>query len=210
MIMRGRRIRDGPILAMLKDLAATRTAVTVIFFYGARSRRDLFLVDELEEPRRSQDWFTFVPALSEPDRGRRRLGGQTGLITEVLARHLHRPGGWSYLCGPPPMIDAAIDVLKPTGCKERHIYFDGSCPPADDQARGNLPARWPSAPAASPRSRFEDGTRRGPLPRPAHGPRASLAARQQMQRPARSPEHRWPPEPRCRRRAPGQAGGWIL
>ena len=39
----------APVLAMLKDLAATRNRRDVIFFYGARGRRDLFLVDELTD-----------------------------------------------------------------------------------------------------------------------------------------------------------------
>jgi ferredoxin-NADP reductase len=34
----------------------------------------------------------------------------------------------AYLCGPPPMIDAAIEMLKTAGCKERHIYFDRFVP----------------------------------------------------------------------------------
>ena len=39
----------APIFAMLKDLAATPNRRKVIFFYGARSRRDLFLLGELGE-----------------------------------------------------------------------------------------------------------------------------------------------------------------
>ncbi len=38
----------APVLAMLKDLAATRNRRDVIF-YGARGRSDLFLVDELTD-----------------------------------------------------------------------------------------------------------------------------------------------------------------
>lgn len=119
----------APVLAMLKDLVATRNRRDVIFFYGARGRRDLFLVDELTDLAQGHDWFTFVPALSEPDAADGDWTGETGLITEVLARHRPSTKGMEgYLCGPPPMIDAAIDVLKATGCKERHIYFDRFVP----------------------------------------------------------------------------------
>jgi alkene monooxygenase reductase len=119
----------APILGMLRDLAATRNRRDVIFFYGARSRRDLFLVDELAGLAGLHEWFTFVPALSEPRAADGDWTGNTGLITEVLARHLPSTGGMeAYLCGPPPMIDAAIEVLKSTGCKERHIYFDRFVP----------------------------------------------------------------------------------
>jgi alkene monooxygenase reductase len=119
----------APILAMLKDLAATPNRREVIFFYGARSRRDLFLVDELTRLASMHDWLRFVPALSEPGAADGDWAGEAGLITEVLARYLPSTRGMeAYLCGPPPMIDAAVDVLKSTGCKERHIFFDRFVP----------------------------------------------------------------------------------
>jgi alkene monooxygenase reductase len=119
----------APILAMLGDLAATRNRREVIFFYGARSRRDLFLVAELRDLALAHDWLTFVPALSEPAPADGDWAGETGLITEVLARRLPSTRGMeAYLCGPPPMIDAAIDVLAAAGCKERHIFFDRFVP----------------------------------------------------------------------------------
>jgi propane monooxygenase reductase subunit len=30
----------------------------------------------------------------------------------------------AYLCGPPPMVDAAIALLEAEGVPEAHIYFD--------------------------------------------------------------------------------------
>lgn len=118
----------APILGILRDLVAARNRREVIFFYGARSRRDLFLVHELAGLGR-HDWFQFVPALSEPHAADGDWEGDTGLVTEVLARRFPSTRGMeAYLCGPPPMIDAAIDVLKSTGCKERHIFFDRFVP----------------------------------------------------------------------------------
>lgn len=118
----------APVLAMLKDLATTPNRRDVTFFYGARTRSDLFLVEELGDLALAHDWLTFVPALSEPAAGG-DWDGETGLITEVLARHLPSAKGMeAYLCGPPPMIDAAVDLLKSAGCKERHIFFDRFVP----------------------------------------------------------------------------------
>jgi NAD(P)H-flavin reductase len=118
----------APVLAMLRHLAATGNRRDVTFFYGARTRRDLILTRELDALAAQHDWLTFVPALSEPS-GDDGWPGETGLITEVLARrHPSTRGMEAYLCGPPPMIDAAIEVLKSTGCKERHIYFDRFVP----------------------------------------------------------------------------------
>jgi len=118
----------APVLAMLKDLAATRNRREVTFFYGARTYRDLFLLDQLNALAVEHDWLTFIPALSEPP-GDGGWEGETGLVTEVLSRRCPSTKGMeAYLCGPPLMIDAAIGVLKSTGCKERHIYFDRFVP----------------------------------------------------------------------------------
>jgi len=118
----------APVLAMLKDLAAAGNRREVTFFYGARTCRDLFRLDELNALAAEHDWLTFVPALSEPS-GEDGWEGETGLVTEVLSRRYSSTTGMeAYLCGPPPMIDAAIEVLKSTGCKERHIYFDRFVP----------------------------------------------------------------------------------
>ena len=52
--------------------------------------------------------------------------GETGLITEVLDRNLEagQTQMQAYLCGPPPMIDAAIPVLVSKGISEDRIFFD--------------------------------------------------------------------------------------
>jgi NAD(P)H-flavin reductase len=118
----------APVLAMLKDLCAAGNRRAVTFFYGARTRHDLFLLDELNALAAEHDWLTFVPALSEPS-GDDGWEGEQGMVTEVVSRrHPSTRGMEAYLCGPPPMIDAAIEVLKSTGCKERHIYFDRFVP----------------------------------------------------------------------------------
>ena len=64
----------------------------------------------------------FVPALSEDSNG---WAGEMGLITDVVDR---LEGDLTevdaYLCGPPPMVDAAIALLDAKGVPESHIYFD--------------------------------------------------------------------------------------
>jgi NAD(P)H-flavin reductase len=119
----------APILAILKDLAANRNKRDVLFIYGARQYRDLILTDELEKMAAEHEWFTYVPALSEHDASDMTWGGEVGLVTEVLAARVPSTEGYEgYLCGPPPMIDAAIDVLQGGGCKPKYIYFDRFVP----------------------------------------------------------------------------------
>ena len=68
--------------------------------------------------------FTYLPALSEPlpdDNWK----GETGLITEVLDRHLTSGENVeAYVCGSPGMIEASIAVLTKKGIPEELIYYD--------------------------------------------------------------------------------------
>jgi NAD(P)H-flavin reductase len=57
-------------------------------------------------------------------RGRRSMGGATGLVTEVVAREVPDARGMeAYLCGPIAMIDAALPVLRRLGIKEADIHY---------------------------------------------------------------------------------------
>ncbi|MDR0994043.1 MAG: hypothetical protein LBN38_05715 [Verrucomicrobiota bacterium] len=94
------------------------------FFFGARTRQDLYLLDEWAAFREKASWFTFIPVLSdEPqDSG---WTGERGLVTDAVIRHLSRLAEHeSYLCGSPGMIDAAIAVLTKHGVLPQHIFFD--------------------------------------------------------------------------------------
>ena len=119
----------APVLAILKDLAAIGNKRSVLFLYGARAGRDLILTAELEAMAAEHAWLTYVPALSEPTADDAGWAGETGLVTDVLTRRLPSMRGYeAYMCGPPPMIDAAIAILENAGVKQRHIYFDRFVP----------------------------------------------------------------------------------
>jgi propane monooxygenase reductase subunit len=114
----------APIWSLLTSLAERGSERRATYYYGARSRRDLFHVRELEALRRRLPGFRSVLALSEPGAGD-GWEGEVGLITDVVERgegDLSECDG--YLCGPPPMVDAAIEVLVAKGLPAERIYFD--------------------------------------------------------------------------------------
>jgi len=114
----------APILCLLRSMAEAGVERPATFYYGARSTTDLFHVEELEELGRELHDFSFVPALSEAAADD-DWSGETGLITEVVERlEDDVPDVDAYLCGPPPMVDAAIALLESKGVPEAHIYFD--------------------------------------------------------------------------------------
>jgi Na+-transporting NADH:ubiquinone oxidoreductase subunit F len=114
----------APIKAMLYDMLERHIDRKTTYFFGARSMRDLFLVEEMRELEKKLKGFTFVPALSEPQNGD-NWKGETGLITQVLDRHLASGDSMeAYLCGSPGMIDASIKVLNTKGIPNERIFYD--------------------------------------------------------------------------------------
>jgi Na+-transporting NADH:ubiquinone oxidoreductase subunit F len=114
----------APIKAMLHDMAKTRNPRRTRYFFGARAVRDLFLVDEMKALETVLPDFKFIPALSAPAPGD-RWDGETGLITEVVDRHLENGENTeAYLCGSPLMIDACIEALRKKGIPDSLIYYD--------------------------------------------------------------------------------------
>lgn len=116
----------APLLSMLRDCAGRGFDRPVTVFFGARSEADLYLVEEITGIGEQLLDFAFHPVLSQewgPD-----WPAGTGLVTDAIA-------AWSpvlshdvYLCGPPPMIDAAVPMLIGAGVRPRNIYFDAFTP----------------------------------------------------------------------------------
>ena len=114
----------APILCLLRSMAEAGVERPATYYYGARTKTDLFHLDELEELQSRLPGFTFVPALSEAADGD-DWAGESGLITDVVERLEEDLAEVdAYLCGPPPMVDAAIAMLEAKGVPESHIYFD--------------------------------------------------------------------------------------
>ena len=68
--------------------------------------------------------FRYVPALSEPA-PEDAWDGEVGFITDVVRSHeSNLADADAYVCGPPPMVEAAMTVLTQLGAPEKRIYFD--------------------------------------------------------------------------------------
>jgi propane monooxygenase reductase subunit len=125
----------APILSLIRSMVEQGSERKATFYYGARGKRDLCFEDELRGLENDLASFRYVPALSEPDPAD-GWDGEVGLITDVLRRQEKDLSGVdAYVCGPPPMVEAAIPALEQLGVEEKRIYFDkftttGSSDPA--------------------------------------------------------------------------------
>lgn len=113
----------APIKALLEELAETGFSRKVVYLYGARTQKDLYCLNEMHSIQaRGKGNFAFLPVLShEPTDS--DWSGARGFVTEFIAQRV-ASGAEAYLCGPPPMIDAAIAQLKLLGIGDKRIFFD--------------------------------------------------------------------------------------
>jgi len=113
------------IFDQLKRIHSTRN---ISFWYGARSLREMFYVEEFDALARDNDNFTWHIGLSEP-LPEDNWTGYTGFIHNVLldqylANHPAPEDCEYYLCGPPMMNSAVIKMLEDLGVTEDHILLD--------------------------------------------------------------------------------------
>jgi NAD(P)H-flavin reductase/ferredoxin len=137
----------APILSLLRAFSASGCERPIRFFYGARTEDDLFHVDEISAlPFKD---FTFTPVVG-------------GFVHESVDEFLGTEAAFAapdvYMCGPPPMVEAAEEMLiDGRELDEQRIFIDkfttsaDAAPTADgDGATGAPPVKKvDSAPSAA-------------------------------------------------------------
>ncbi|MCF7985075.1 MAG: NADH:ubiquinone reductase (Na(+)-transporting) subunit F [Thiohalocapsa sp.] len=113
------------IFDQLKRLHSRRT---ISFWYGARSKREIFYKDDFDTLARAHDNFTWHIALSDPQ-PEDDWQGDTGFIHKVLFEkylqdHPTPEDCEYYLCGPPMMTAAVIGTLHGLGVEDDNILLD--------------------------------------------------------------------------------------
>lgn len=117
----------APVLGLLRHLSESGDTRRIRFYYGARTAADLFYLDEIRALGDRLADFGFVVALSESTGGAGDLGVavEAGVVTDVVEAaepELHRAE--VYLCGPPPMVDAALALAERQGVPEDQVFYD--------------------------------------------------------------------------------------
>jgi Na+-transporting NADH:ubiquinone oxidoreductase subunit F len=100
----------------------------VSYWYGGRSKRELFYTDQFRDIEKDFPNFQYNEALSEPMESDNWTGYQ-GFIHRVLydnylSKHPEPEEIEYYLCGPPMMIQAVLKMLDDLGVPESNIAFD--------------------------------------------------------------------------------------
>ncbi len=100
----------------------------ISFWYGARSYREIFYMDDFDTLAKENPNFDWHIALSEP-KEEDNWTGYTGFIHQVLLDHYlkEHPAPEDceyYICGPPMMNAAVMNMLDDLGVEPENILFD--------------------------------------------------------------------------------------
>ena len=110
------------------QLKRVKTNRKISFWFGVRSKRDIFYQEDFERLAAEHPNFTYVVALSEP-RKEEPWDGPVGFVHQVLydsylGRHEAPEDCEYYMCGPPLMISAVQKMLADLGVPEENVMFD--------------------------------------------------------------------------------------
>ena len=100
----------------------------ITFWYGARSKKEMFYVEDFDRLAEEHDNFEWHVALSEPQ-PEDNWTGYTGFIHNVvhdqyLKDHPAPEDCEYYMCGPPIMNASVIKMLKSLGVEDENIALD--------------------------------------------------------------------------------------
>ena len=119
----------APMRAHIFDqLQRLQSGRQISFWYGARSRREVFYQQDFDNLARDHDNFRWHLALSDP-LPEDYWEGHTGFIHQVLLENYLREhpapeDGEYYLCGPPMMTAAVTRMLHELGVEKDNILMD--------------------------------------------------------------------------------------
>lgn len=110
------------------QLKRLKTKRKVSFWYGARSKREMFYEDDFNQLAKDNDNFDWHVALSDPQK-EDNWDGYTGFIHNVLyeqylKNHEAPEDCEFYMCGPPMMNAAVVNMLKDLGVEDENILLD--------------------------------------------------------------------------------------
>ena len=119
----------APLRAQILHLFNTvKTGRKVSYWYGARSKKEIFYEEDFREIERNFPNFKFHIALSDPQ-PEDNWDGYVGFIHQVildnyLSKHEAPEDIEYYMCGPGPMANAVKVMLDNLGVERSSLYFD--------------------------------------------------------------------------------------
>lgn len=114
----------APIMSILYHMAAEKIQRRATLVFGARHRKDLFYVEEIEALKQQVSHLEVIFTLSKPDE-EEDWDGERGRVTNVLEKVIKDgENKEAYLCGNPAMVESCEALLEKKGIPHELIFFD--------------------------------------------------------------------------------------
>ncbi len=114
----------APIKSMLDQMEREQIQRKTTFFFGARTRKDLYYIEELKGLEEKIPNYTFVPTLSRPTE-EDQWEGEKGRVTDLIEKYVPEKGPLeAYICGAPAMVESCEQLLKKKGIPEELLFYD--------------------------------------------------------------------------------------
>lgn len=112
----------APVLSIVRGALAADMDNSIRLYFGVRSPRDIYGADILRDLAARHPRLDVHIVVSEDADG---SGYRRGLVTDAVAQDLLDLRGWrAYVCGAPPMVEAAQILMQQRGMALEHIYAD--------------------------------------------------------------------------------------
>ncbi|MBP7279917.1 MAG: 2Fe-2S iron-sulfur cluster binding domain-containing protein [Sedimentibacter sp.] len=121
-ILAGAGTGMAPIVSILQYMVDNNIMRETMFFFGAKTMEDLFLVDRIRSFEEKLN-LKFIPTLSREDSPEWK--GEKGRVPNAIDKYIENGENYSaYLCGSPAMIDSIVEALVKKNVAVGKIYFD--------------------------------------------------------------------------------------
>lgn len=111
-----------PFKAMVKDLVKHPGAIREFkLIYGANREEEFLYMEELQALEASCEKFELIPVAAFDE----DWGGAKGFVTDVL-QEVDLEDAKIYMCGPPPMVKAALSKLKALHVPESRVHYESA------------------------------------------------------------------------------------
>ncbi|MBZ4655330.1 MAG: flavodoxin reductase family protein [Peptococcaceae bacterium] len=112
-----------PFVPMVRDLLETRNSVEhITLIYGVNKEEEFIYDDYFKTLAACHPKFTYLPTVAFPGESWK---DHRGFVTDVM-KDMELKGYKVYMCGPKPMVNATIKVLKTKGLDERNVFAESA------------------------------------------------------------------------------------
>lgn len=111
----------APVLSIVRGALAVGMRNPIHIYFGVRGPEDIYGAEWLRALEEHDNVRVHVVVANGKDVGNLR----TGFVTDAVMQDLSDLTGWrAYLCGAPPMVEAATLLVKQKGVLAEHVYAD--------------------------------------------------------------------------------------